>query len=539
MLVTIPIQYTDLFEFLEAYRTSVGQGQYTIPCAEPLAAGQEVEIQFLVPVLGEVVSVFGQVVQPMGTTAVVSLRAEEGDGMARLEGFYRFIGRLVESMLVSGRFKVTANVPQGMSLSAGGAAGRAMGGNTGPVDTLVLGEPSHRGELNEDSLTGVLMELYRLKSTGILEVTGGTGRRLGFVKKGGIVQWLNDPVVEEECLGVLLARAGKLSEENLRKSLTMMNESGMQQGECLIEMGVLTFPKMVLALMTQVEIITRAIMTSGEGQFSFFELPALDRSFVNPPMRSPGFLFGHYKKRYASMKPEAIKEKCAPLLDRYVVVAEGVNWDDYRLNKKERGLTQVLIEKSYRFRQIFSVSTLGRSLTLVAVMALVELSILDFVDLEDKGHVHERWLKILRTKTTIQDGQNPFEILEIHWTSRTEQVEVAIKRLRKEYQGFGGGAELPPEVAAMCDQILSNCEAAYQKLASTATRAATRKQHYETQQLVNAADLLFKQGEMLMVRNEWPEVIDNFERAIELMPGEAKYRKYLQDAKARASGRSV
>ena len=106
MPYSVPIQYADLFEFLEDYRANVGQLSYTVPATQPLMPGEEVAIQFMVPVLEEVVTVFGRVTSPMGEFAAVQLDGQ-GDGVARLEGFYRFVGKLVESLLYSGRFKVS------------------------------------------------------------------------------------------------------------------------------------------------------------------------------------------------------------------------------------------------------------------------------------------------------------------------------------------------------------------------------------------------------------------------------------------------
>ena len=116
-------------------------------------------------------------------------------------------------------------------------------------------------------------------------------------------------------------------------------------------------------------------------------------------------------------------------------------------------------------------------------------------------------------------------------------IESRIKRLGKnEYTNFAKGAKLPKELDDIRTEILKNVEDAYAVLMDLDSRQMERKKYYEPQQHEVNAELLFKQGEMLMVRHEWVQVIDNFERAIELMPGEPKYRKFLADAKARAQG---
>ena len=83
-------------------------------------------------------------------------------------------------------------------------------------------------------------------------------------------------------------RAGKLTEDQLRTSLEMMRDSG-QARNLFCRDGVLTFPKLIMSLATQVEIITRRFaLTSGTYSFSPVErLPDV----ITPPMKTPGFLF--------------------------------------------------------------------------------------------------------------------------------------------------------------------------------------------------------------------------------------------------------
>ena len=89
--------------------------------------------------------------------------------------------------------------------------------------------------------------------------------------------------------------------------------------------------------------------------------------------------------------------------------------------------------------------------------------------------------------------------------------------------------------------ILANIERAYEALKLPRTRKQVRSQHFEPQQHDSNADLMSKKAEMLIVRGAWAEVIDNYERAIELMPQAPKYKSDLKKAieKAAANGYTV
>jgi hypothetical protein len=536
--VQVPIHYDNLFDFLEDYRAHISELRYTIPTPEPLAAGQEVSVCFTVPLLGEEVSVAGRVMQPQGDRAGVQFEDEGDEGLARLEGFYRFIGQVVEQMLRSGRFKVVGEWAEGARPAAAvGTTTAAAGDVTAPLsERVATGEATQQGTVSEAGLTAGLMDLYRNRATGVFEVRSDHGRRLGWLKNGGFVQWENDPVIEEECLGVLLARAGKLSEKQLRQSLKMMNETGQKQGECLIEMGVLTFPKLVMSLLTQVEIITRNVFAMDEGTWSFSPAERLPGDLITPPMKTPGFLYGFYKRRLGALSPADQEALLAPQLDRYTSFSDGVNWDDLRMKKDELGLVGILRRKSYRLRSVFSVSNMGRAKTVPVLLALIELDILQFSDAEDSAQVEERWRSELAAKSLAQLNQNPFEVLEIHWTSQSSQVEKGYTKIKAEYENYARGAELAPAIDEDRQKILRNIEAAYGALKDKPTRQKTRKNHYEPQQHEFSADLLARQAEMLMVRGKWDEVMDNLERALEMMPNSGKTRALLDKARKKRAG---
>jgi len=527
----VPIHYSDLFAFLEDYRTAIRASQYTIPTPEPVQRGDEVELQLTVPMLDGSVSLFGRVIAPMGPHAGVQLDLAEGDGPARLEAFYQLIGRLVESMLSSGRFQVTGQWAEGatpMVAMPGAAASAPITGGVPEAGTL--GEASHSGDLSLSSLTELFMALYLDKAHGFLEVTSESGRRVGFLHKGGVVQWLSDPIIEDECLGVLLTQAKKLTPDQLRESLEMMSETNSLQGECFIELGFLTFPQVVMSLMTQVEIITRNVFGTGEGNYKFYPRERLDRSYPNPPMKSPGFLFYYFKRSYASRPAAEVEAEYKPLLDRYSLLSPDVTWDDLRLKKEERALVDILLKKSYRFREIFAISSMGRSLTLQALMALLRLNIIEFVAQEDTEQILRRISTQLARKVTFQQNQHEFDLLEVHWTSCTPQVEEGYQKIRAEYDGFARGLELSAETEGQRQQILANIERAYAALKDPRSRKQVRSQHYEPQQHESNAELMARKAEMLIVRGAWADVIDNYERAIELMPKVAKYHRDLKKA---------
>ncbi len=540
MPLSVPISYGDLFEFLQDYRQQFGSLSYSAPSTEPAHIGDDATLLVEVPVMDERIQLRAQVTA--ASNGQVELRLfEDDDGLGQLEGFYRFVGQIVEQMLVSGRFKVVGQWEDGAApMVVGGAAapGQVAAASASEyTDPATLGPAASSGKNTLEELTELLMRLYQDGSNGVIEFKSEDGRRLAYVKKGGIVQFINDPVVEEECLGALLNRAGRIDKEQLNRSLQMMNDTGDKQGQCLIEMGVLTFPQLVMSLMTQAEIIARNVMSSGEGTWGWWPLNALPNSIVTPPMKTPGFLFGFYKRHFATVTRDELERRTGEVMDKYCVLSSSVNWGDMRLKKVESRFMDILGGRSWRFREVFTVSNLGRGTTEQILLALLDMGMLEIVEEEDRGQIEARWRDQLERKLLFMRDQNPFEVLEAHWTSRTAQVTASYERMKAEYKNFAKGAKLPDDVDKTRLAVLDNIEQAFQALKTVEVRQETRKKHYEPMQHDFSADLLFRQGEMLMVRARWEDALENFERAIELMPNEGKYRKFREMARKQQGGR--
>jgi hypothetical protein len=83
----------------------------------------------------------------------------------------------------------------------------------------------------------------------------------------------------------------------------------------------------------------------------------------------------------------------------------------------------------------------------------------------------------------------------------------------------------------MRKKILDTLDVAYGAIGETGKRVLIRKRYYEEQQHEFSADLLFAQGEMLMVRGRWDDVIDCFSKASELRPREGRYKQMLNVAR--------
>ncbi len=554
--------FDSLFEFLDTYRADIGDGYVGVAVEEGSpSSGMACSVTLHVPAFEEEVTIAGEVVDVLDDGVVVRLD-DAGEGFERLAWMFDLCGRVIEQMLATGRFKVAGRPSAGRIGDAGRPAGELPAGEqpaagdggpetsaqttapeTGAAAGAVLGaadadgvppgmEPDASGELDQEVIIRLMMDAYRERFTGVLRIDHPLGTSTVFFDKGGPVRVADDPVVVEECLGVLLQRAGRIDEAQLKASLEMMNETGKLQGECLIEMGLLTFPVLVMALMKQTQMKMLRLYEQAEGRYARYPLERHRQTHITPPLKVPGILYKTLRARYEEMAGHELAEIQRPKMDLYSRITLDFPVDDLQLKRSETEFLEILSSRSYRLREIYTVSNMGRRLTAVNLMALLDLGILVLQADEDTAQVIEKLHDQLDDKLRTMEEQNHFERLELHWSARDDDVEKGYSRLREKWESIGGQVDLPEEHRRMQQQVLDALRESYEALRRAPERQEYRREVYEAQQIAFSADIFFRQGEMLMIKKRWPEVLDNFQRAAELRPDVRKYANAVKAARS-------
>lgn len=530
-------EFSTLFEFLDTFRADIQDGYLTVPTTGEYEAGAPCTVAVEVPIFEDDVEIAAEIVDIEEQGLMLRLE-ESDDGFERLEWIYEMCGRFIEEMLSTGRFKLIAQPGAADAPVPEAGASAASPASTAPAtprsDGVPLGvEPQSSGELTAESFRDILMKAYKDEFKGIIQLDHPLGTSTIYCERGGPVQVRDDPVVVEECLGVLLVRAGRLNEEQLKASLEMMNQTGKLQGECLIEQGLLTFPVLVMAMMKQSEIKILRLAEQAEGSYEVHPLEQHHTKFITPQLKVPAVLFKMLRAGYESVRSEVVAERQSPFLDLYSRVDLDFPVDDLQLKKHDKEFLEILGRRSYRLRQIYSVSNQGRQATALNLLTLIDLGILQFDKEEDQTQILGNVRKQVEDKHNVLQDQNLFEQLEIHWAARDIDVEQAYERLKQLWTTMGEGVKLPAELMQKRSEILESLEQAFAVLHPVRSRQQYRREQYEAQQIQFSADIFFRQGEMLIIKKRWKEVIENLERAVELSPENRKYLAALKTIRNR------
>ena len=518
--------FASLMDFLEAYRTDIRDGFLSVPAEGEFVAGASCLVTVDIPVFEEKTEIDGEIVDVVEDGVVVRL-GETAEGLEYLGWLYDLCGRFIEDMLTSGRFKI-AGRPTTAATAAGGTAATSTGTDDGvPVGAV----PVDSGELTPESWRQVLMRAYRDRFTGVVRADHPLGTSTVFFEKGGPVQVADDPVVVDETLGVMLVQTGRITEQQFQKSLQEMNRTGKLQGECLIDMGLLNFPVLVMALMRQTEMKVLRLYNSAEGSFAMFHLERHRAKFVTPPLKVPSALYKMIKGRLGELGFEELAERQREYLDQYSKLVIDFPLDDLQMKKTELEFLQIIGRRSYRLREIFAVSNMARNMTALTSLALMDMGLLRFQQEEDTTQIVDNFRQRFATKLSVMQDQNLFERLEIHWAARTNDVEEGYERLVGKWKKMGVNHVLPPDIEEMRQRVFAELEKAYEVIKTASARQEYRREVYEKQQIAFSADVFYRQAELLMISERWKEVLENTERAVELMPDVRKYQGALEQVK--------
>ena len=506
----------------------------------------EFKLDLIVPIIGRQGPIEAQVVHRGGDGSIgVHIAGMPGSVDDAFKSLFDFIGQvrdyLVSSNQLVGRTDYNALIKK-LALtehnlaaakesdpSSGGRARRTTRGI--PIPDTSGRQAVLEGQMSDRSLRDAMVGLAVERSTGLLTIKYPNGIiRYGYWLRGGPVGWRTEPMQEDEVLGVLLYKAEQITSEQVKASLEIMKTDGCRQGEALVDMGLLDFAMLIRVLGKQNEFILQKVMSDRQGEWTFHVLEKLPEQFLSSPLKVPTLLFRALYAHVREMRSAEIGRKIEPNLDKYLAISTESEHvlAEMQLGKKEQGLIEVIQSNSWRLREVFSVSPLGRGATSGLLWCLDELALLTFSDQEDLARTKARIAEqIDRKKKQLQSSY--FDILEVHWVCLKSEVQEAYERLKVQYE-TERFAMLEPWQEEELERINARMDEAFATLENDAGRRRYRAEVIEKDAILNSAEMLGKQGEMAIMRRDRAAACGAFAKAAELIPGESSFRDGLRRA---------
>lgn len=381
------------------------------------------------------------------------------------------------------------------------------------------------GELGGHAFQDALVTLAADRATGLLTARLPDGRtRYGFWEKGGPVGFRTEPLNEAEVLGVLLLRAQQIKEDQLRNSLELMRARGCRQGEAFLDMGVMSYPQLIMVLGKQVEFAFTQVLGAKNGTFTFHDLPALPEPFLPPALRIPNMLFRRSTARAKELRSDDLAAHFKPNINAYVALHPDARrlLADVKMSDVEKKLVSIISETNLRLREVFTVSPISRANTACIIFALDELRVLQYDGGESRAGYLARAAELIEKKKRQLTRCTEFDVLEVHWISLQEEVEAAHRKVAGDFSPTSF-KELPAEMLAELAKINDRIKTAAHTLRSADSRREYRKQILEGFMIEQSAELLGRKGEMAIMRHDRREAVACFAKALELVPKHAEH----------------
>ncbi|MEN9786777.1 MAG: hypothetical protein RLZZ299_2041 [Pseudomonadota bacterium] len=471
-------RWPDLATFLREYPTTLKVHALTLPA--DLFAGDEpapeMKLDLVLPLAGRVGPVSAQLIarMPDGGAAmrIPEMPTDARDAVARVLGA---VDEVRAHLLATGAVVLPGTAPEEVAELRGeldalraeaerlraaasaastgasaAATARAPEGSSEPTPTArgfalpqLAGRPvREEGSLADDGLRAAGVRLALARVTGILVVEAhgedGVARTwTGYWSRGGPVGWRADPLEEQDVLGVLLYRAGRVTREQLEESLARMDARGCRQGEALVDMGVLQYPEMVMLLQRQADHVFQRLLRLREGRWRFHDLDELPERFLPPPVRVLANVYRALQATAKATPAEVLAAEVKPWLDRYPSVPADIDavLAEVKASAEEVQFVKLLRQAPRRLRDVFGFSNLSRSQTGLTIWSLVKLGVLG-VHAESAAataamarpmipDVEAGGSRGAATGSAPRTAQSAFERVGLHWMATAEEVAAA------------------------------------------------------------------------------------------------------------------
>lgn len=403
-----------------------------------------------------------------------------------------------------------------------------------------------RGNLRDDSLPKILVQLNRKRATGTLSVSTPNVTKKIYLVKGDAI--FASSSYDDDRLGEMLLKAGKITVEQYDKSVEILKATKKRQGAILVELGYLTPKDLFWGVKYQVREIIYSLFQLEGGEYEFVEGDVPTQEVITLKMSMGNLIYEGVKRidNWTRIRREMPDTGTVLKLSEDPISL----FQNVELSPQDKKMFPS-VDGTKTIKEIVDSSWMNSFETMKTIYTLWSIGIL-----EEKEMVYEE-IKEAGETVSLEDVLQPFaeeeeafvkrvgeiysnldklklnELLEVDENSDAETIKKNYYRLAREFHPdryfAASDTTLKDKLTAIFDAITT----AY----ATLKDDFKRKEYFdslggpEKEEVIvtdeEKAEEQFKKGVDEFKRANFQGAVDLFKEAAKINPKKAQYWSYL------------
>jgi len=412
-----------------------------------------------------------------------------------------------------------------------------------------------KGELKTHNLPGILFHLNRKRATGTLSVSTPDFTKKVYLIKGDAI--FASSTYEDDRLGEMLLKAGKISIEQFEKASEVLRATKKRLGAILVELGYLIPKDLFWGVKYQVREIIYSLFQLENGEYEFIEGDVPTQEVITLKMSMGNLIYEGVKKidNWTRIKKEMPDTEAVLKLSKDPATL----FQNIELSPNDKKMLP-LIDGKKTIKEIMDNAWINSFEAMKTIFVLLSIGILEAKEgvqeeIKDSGETvsledvlqpfaeeEEAFLKRVEEIYADLDNLQLHELLEVDRNSDSETVKKNYYRLARDFHPDRHFSASDSTVKDKLTAIFDVITAAYSTLKDDSKRKEYFKSPGKAEKGVKKAEAendegQFKKGVAEFKKSNFQGAADFFKAAAKINPEKAQYWSYLSLALSKIPNR--
>ncbi len=228
-----------------------------------------------------------------------------------------------------------------------------------------------KGNMRDYKIADVLIGIQRGTKTGTLEIKSKSVIKRVYIKNGDMV--FADSSLENDRLGEMLVREGKITLDQFNLASDRLRKSGEKLGKILVRMSCLTPRELYQAVRHQVHEIILSLFNITEGEFEFKEGTLPGNDLITLVISAANIIYRGMKR---IQNFTDINQMCPPMEAVLVLSHDPMDIFQSISLEPEDKLIFYLLDRGYTLQKVLSLSPSSSFETLKTISAFLKIGII-------------------------------------------------------------------------------------------------------------------------------------------------------------------